>query len=66
MFPSTSFTSAAAFWVLVEGQVDLPEPLFCTIDGVRIIGETGLLTRQDRARDLKVRCGKVVATSASV
>ncbi len=41
-------TKAAAFWLLVDGQLDLPDTLYCTVDGVRVVGEMGLLTGQDR------------------
>ncbi len=41
-------TKAAAFWLLVDGQLDLPDALYCTVDGVRVVGEMGLLTGQDR------------------
>lgn len=43
---------AVAFWLLLEGDLDLPESLVSRVNGVRVIGEMGLLTRQDRARDV--------------
>lgn len=43
---------AAAMWVLIDGTLDLPDHLFCVVNGMRVVGELGLLTRQDRARDV--------------
>jgi CRP-like cAMP-binding protein len=45
-------SKATAFWVLIDGELDLPSHLYARIDGAVIVGELGLLTRQDRSRDV--------------
>jgi predicted acylesterase/phospholipase RssA/CRP-like cAMP-binding protein len=49
---------AVAFWILLEGELDLPAVFLSTINGASIVGELGLLTRQDRSRDVRTisRC----------
>ena len=49
---------AVALWILLEGELDLPEALQARVNGARIVGEMGLLTRQDRSRDVRTvsRC----------
>jgi CRP-like cAMP-binding protein len=49
---------AVALWVMLEGELDLPEALHARVNGARIVGEMGLLTRQDRSRHVRTvsRC----------